>query len=79
MNFLTIIYMVGVAALGFILGIITELALDAKTIRDYQAENNKLRLENQQLKNEAKAKEQAEVIQILDYRQRQTGTYFQPF
>lgn len=79
MNFLTIIYMVGVVALGFILGIITELALDAKTIRDYQAENNKLRLENQQLRNEAKAKEQAEVIQILDYRQRQTGTYFQPF
>lgn len=79
MNFLTIIYMLGVAALGFILGIITELALDAKTIRDYQAENNKLRLENQQLKNEAKAKEQAEVIQILDYRQQKNGTYFEPF
>lgn len=79
MNFLTIIYMVGVAALGFILGVIIELALDAKTIRDYQAENNKLRLENQQLRNEAKSKEQAEIIQILDYRQRQNGTYFHPF
>lgn len=50
--------------MGFITGVTVELMIDAKTIRDYQEQNRKLRLENAQLRNEVKH----EVIEIVDNR-----------
>lgn len=79
MNGLTIIYIIGALAVGFLIGMILELILDSQTIRELQNDNHKLKLNIEQLQKEAKEKEQAEIIQILDYRQRQSGTYFKPF
>lgn len=45
MNLLEIIYLFGAMALGLIFGMIIELMIDAKTIRDLQTQNRKLRLE----------------------------------
>ena len=62
MNLLTIIYMIGCATLGLIAGMVIELMIDAQTVRDLQTHNRKLRLENAQLRQEAKY----EVIEIVD-------------
>lgn len=50
--------------MGFIMGVTVELMIDARTVRDYQEQNRKLRLENAQLRNEVKH----EVIEIVDNR-----------
>ena len=62
MNLLQIIGLLGVAAVGFILGIIVELCIDAKTITDLQEKNRKLSLVNEQLRKQVKQ----EVIEIID-------------
>lgn len=64
MNLLRIIYLVGALAVGFFMGVTVELMIDARTVRDYQEQNRKLRLENAQLRNEVKH----EVIEIVDNR-----------
>lgn len=64
MNLLEIIYMVGAAAIGLIIGMVIEYVIDFQIVRDIQTENRKLRLENEQLKKEAKH----EVIEIVDNR-----------
>lgn len=50
--------------MGFIMGVTVELMIDAQTVRNYQEQNRKLRLENAQLRNEVKH----EVIEIVDNR-----------
>lgn len=64
MNLLEIIYYIGVGAVCFIAGMVVELFIDNKAIMDLQEDNRKLRLENEQLKKEAKH----EVIEIVDNR-----------
>ena len=60
MNGLTIIYIIGALAIGFLVGIIVELMIDSQTVRDLQEQNRKLRLEV------AQAKKNPEVIEIYD-------------
>ena len=62
MTLLEIIGMAGVAAVFFIIGIIVELCIDAKTITDLQEKNRKLNLVNEQLRKQVKQ----EVIEIID-------------
>lgn len=64
MNLLNIIYFLGVGAICLVAGMVIEMFLDNKAIRELQDDNRKLRLENQQLKQEAKH----EVIEIVDNR-----------
>jgi regulator of replication initiation timing len=64
MNLLEIIYYIGVGAVCFIAGMVVEMFIDNKAIMELQDDNRKLRLENEQLKKEAKH----EVIEIVDNR-----------
>lgn len=64
MNGLTIIYIMGAMATGVLIGMIIELILDNQTIMELKEQNRKLRLENIQLRQEAKH----EVIEIVDNR-----------
>lgn len=59
-----IVLMVFVGAVGALVGMIVELMVDNKIITDLQDRNRKLRLENEQLRREAKH----EVIEIVDNR-----------
>lgn len=52
MNLLEGIFMLGVGAVGFIIGMIVELSIDSETIRKLREHNHKLKLENIQLRNE---------------------------
>lgn len=52
---------------------IAELMIDSETIRDLQERNRKLRLENSQLRHEAKH----EVIEIVDRRETQEVDFSQ--
>lgn len=61
---LSVIYNIGFLAIGFIFGMVLELCLDTKTIRELHEHNHKLSLENEQLKREGKH----EVIEIIDNR-----------
>ena len=64
MNGLEIIYCIGASAVGLLIGMIIELIIDTDTIRNLQEHNHKLKLENAQLRREAKH----EVIEIVDNR-----------
>ena len=64
MNLLEIIYYLGVGAVCLIVGMVVEMLIDNKAIVDLQEDNRKLRLENEQLRQEAKH----EVIEIVDNR-----------
>ena len=64
MNLLNIIYFLGVGAICLVAGMVIEMFLDNKAIMELQDDNRKLRLENEQLKKEAKH----EVIEIIDNR-----------
>lgn len=66
MSLLTFIYILGAAALGFIFGMILELMLDARTIRELQEDNRKHRLTIRQLELENRAYKKIEVIEITD-------------
>ena len=74
MNGLTIIYIIGALAVGFLLGMILELIIDSKTIRELQEDNHRLRLLNEQISAERDVK----VIEINDNRA-QPESYFTPF
>jgi hypothetical protein len=50
MNLLEIIYMAGIAAIFLIIGMVVEYFIDAQIIRETHQENQKLKLENEQLK-----------------------------
>ena len=62
MNLLSIITMLGVAAVGFIAGMIIELGIDSETIRSLRDHNEKLQMENAQLRNESTI----ERVEIID-------------
>lgn len=62
MNLLSIITMAGVAAVGFIAGMIIELGIDSETIRSLRDHNEKLQMENAQLRNESTI----EHVEIID-------------
>lgn len=64
MNLLEIIYYIGVGAVCLIAGMVVEMVIDSQAIRELQDDNRKLKLENEQLKKEAKH----EVIEIVDNR-----------
>ena len=59
---MTIIYILGAAAVGFLFGVIVELCIDTDNIRDLQEKNRKLKLENMQLKD----REPVKVVKIID-------------
>lgn len=61
--------------MGVLIGMICELIIDTQTIQDLQAHNRKLRLENVQLRNEAKH----EVIEIIDNRTKDNEIKFGGF
>lgn len=69
---LSAIYMAGALALGFIAGLVVEFFIDAKTIRELQAENRRLQLLAEQMKTAPR------VIEIKDNRA-QPESYFTPF
>ena len=52
MNLLEIIYCIGAGALGTIIGVVIEYFIDIDIVKDIQDENKKLRMENEQLKQE---------------------------
>lgn len=54
--------MLGVAAVGFIAGMIVELGIDSETIRSLRDYNEKLQMENTQLRNESTI----ERVEIID-------------
>ena len=77
MNALTQIYLIGALALGFLAGMILELIIDARTIRDLQDDNRRLRLLNQHI---TENKDRVEVIEINDNRKdAPVQNYFKPF
>ena len=61
MNLLTGILMVGVMAVGFILGMIVELTIDSETMRKLRVQNEKLTLMNEQKKADV-----VEVVNLID-------------
>ena len=67
--------MIGCLALGILAGMILELVIDAKTIRELQDDARRLRLKL----DAANKKTPPEIITINDYRQTQDGEYFKPF
>lgn len=62
MNLLEIIFFLGAAAVGFIAGMIIELGIDSETIRSLRDHNEKLQMENTQLRNESTI----ERVEIID-------------
>ena len=62
MNLLEIIFFLGAAAVGFIAGMIIELGIDSETIRSLRDHNEKLQMENAQLRNESTI----ERVEIID-------------
>lgn len=57
MNLLTIIYLIGATAVGFVAGMIVELGIDSETIRSLREQNDKLTLMNEQKK--------ADVVEVI--------------
>lgn len=63
MNFLHLIYAIGIFFVGSIVGVVIEYFVDIDILKDIQNENKKLRMENEQLKKELQtAKENRLVI-----------------
>lgn len=63
MNFLHLIYAIGIFFVGAISGVVIEYFVDVDILKDIQNENRKLRMENEQLKKELQtAKENRLVI-----------------
>ena len=74
---LTVIYVIGASAVGFLVGIIVEVAIDAEQIRTFNAKISKLEMENQAL-----IDGKTEVIEIVDNRKKDDNVYhdyFKPF
>ena len=75
MSLLSIIYFIGAAAVGFLAGMIVELGIDNDTIKALRDHNEKITLENEELR----ASSRAEVIEIVDRRASNPDNYFTPF
>lgn len=76
MTALTIIYIIGALAVGFLIGMILELVIDAQTIRELQEDNRRVRMELELIQKE---KRQPQTVEILDRRSIETGNLFTPF
>ena len=75
MNLLNILYCIASMAVGTIIGLVIEYFIDLGIVRDLQAENRKLRLENAQLQKEIKV----ERIEIVDNRTKSSDFKFGGF
>ena len=62
MNFLHLIYAIGIFFVGSIVGVVIEYFVDIDILKDIQNENRKLRLENEQLKNKEPVVERLEIV-----------------
>ena len=62
MNFLHLIYAIGIFFIGSIVGVVIEYFVDIDILKDIQNENRKLRLENEQLKNREPVVERLEIV-----------------
>lgn len=62
MNFLYLIYAIGIFFIGSIVGVVIEYFVDIDILKDIQNENRKLRLENKQLKNREPVVERLEIV-----------------
>ena len=62
MNFLHLIYAIGIFFIGSIVGVVIEYFVDIDILKDIQNENRKLRLENEQLKNREPVIERLEIV-----------------
>lgn len=62
MNFLHLIYAIGIFFVGAISGVVIEYFVDIDILKDIQNENRKLRLENEQLKNREPVVERLEIV-----------------
>ena len=76
MTALTIIYIIGALAVGFLIGMILEMVIDAQTIRELQEDNRRVKMELELLQKE---KRQPQTVEILDRRSIETGNLFTPF
>ena len=76
MTALTIIYIIGALAVGFLIGMILELVIDAQTIRELQEDNRRVKMELELLQKE---KRQPQTVEILDRRSIDAGNLFTPF
>lgn len=72
---MNIIYILSALAIGFLFGSIVETFIDSKQINQLADQNNKLRLENEQLRKEVKH----EVIEIVDNRKKNGEVKFGGF
>ena len=74
---LTVIYIVGASAVGFLAGIIVEVFIDAEQVRSLSDRIEKLESDNQAL-----IDGKTEVIEIVDNRKKDDNVYhdyFKPF
>lgn len=62
--------------MGFLIGMILELVIDAQTIRELQEDNRRVKMELELLQKE---KKQPQTVEILDRRSIETGNLFTPF
>ena len=76
MTALTIIYIIAALAVGFLIGMILELVIDAQTIRELQEDNRRVKMELELLQKE---KRQPQTVEILDRRSIDAGNLFTPF
>ena len=72
---MNIIYILSALAIGFLFGTIVETFIDSRQINQLADQNNKLRLENEQLRKEVKH----EVIEIVDNRKKNDEVKFGGF
>ena len=74
---LTVIYVIGASAVGFLVGIIVEVFIDAEQVRSLSDRIEKLESDNQAL-----IDGKTEVIEIVDNRKKDNNVYhdyFKPF
>lgn len=57
MNLLSIIYLIGALAVGFVAGMIVELSIDSETIKRLRDQNDRLKLMN--------AEKKADVVEVI--------------
>lgn len=62
--------------MGFLIGMILELVIDAQTIRELQEDNRRVKMELELIQKE---KRQPQTVEILDRRSIDTGNLFTPF
>lgn len=62
--------------MGFLIGMILELVIDAQTIRELQEDNRRVKMELEMIQKE---KRQPQTVEILDRRSIDAGNLFTPF